>query len=165
MKRFIVLVGILLLFLMGIAMLLPSKISVAKTIIINSPKNNIAIQVNDFKNWEHWFPVVKSKMATLKIQDGQTAIISRNSGKDMLVRFVSQNPDSVAFHISIPSGLSVNYTMTLQELPDHETRVNMIVNTNLRWYPWERAKGVFMDKITGPQYEEALKNLKDFCER
>jgi len=34
------------------------------------------------------------------------------------------------------------------------------VNTKLKWYPWKKLAGVFMDKIKGPQYETVLQNLK-----
>ena len=38
------------------------------------------------------------------------------------------------------------------------------VNTDLGWYPWKRIQGIMMDKLTGPEYELALQNLKKVCE-
>jgi len=34
------------------------------------------------------------------------------------------------------------------------------VNTTLDWYPWKKLAGIFLDKIAGPQYADALRNLK-----
>jgi hypothetical protein len=34
----------------------------------------------------------------------------------------------------------------------------------MKWYPWEKAKGIFLDKVSGPQYEAALANLKKAVE-
>jgi hypothetical protein len=39
------------------------------------------------------------------------------------------------------------------------------VNTYFKWYPWEKIKGIFLDKISGPQYESALVRLKEFAEK
>ena len=41
--------------------------------------------------------------------------------------------------------------------------LNLVVNTALSWYPWDRLKGVFMDKIAGPQYQLALDNIIKAC--
>jgi hypothetical protein len=34
----------------------------------------------------------------------------------------------------------------------------------MKWYPWEKFSGIFVDKMTGPGYQAALNELKDFVE-
>ena len=46
-----------------------------------------------------------------------------------------------------------------------EIQVEWRVLTKLKWYPWEKFYGIFIDKITGPGYELALNNLKDLAEK
>lgn len=164
MKRSIILVGIMILFLLALTLILPSKISVARTTVINAPENKISTQISDFAQWENWFPILKSKLATLVISNDSNAIIKRNSGEEIKVRVLNRSKESITFTTTIASGSNAIYTVTIKSLPDSTFRVNMIVNTNLKWYPWEKAKGVFLDKVSGPQYEEALKNLKVYCE-
>ena len=41
-----------------------------------------------------------------------------------------------------------------------QTHLTWNVNTTLPWYPWKKIAGIFLDKITGPQYQEVLQNLK-----
>jgi len=89
---------------------------------------------------------------------------SLNGGENIQVRYLTKTANSASFSTTIPSGSTANYTITVSQLPESVFRVNMVVNTNLKWYPWEKMKGIFLDKISGPQYEEALKNLKDYCE-
>lgn len=145
-------------------MILPSKISVAKTIEINAPENEISMQINNFDQWANWFPLLKTKLGSIQIQNEENATILKNGGENIQVRYLTKTANSASFSTTIPSGSTANYTITVSQLPESVFRVNMVVNTNLKWYPWEKMKGIFLDKISGPQYEEALKNLKDYCE-
>jgi hypothetical protein len=43
-------------------------------------------------------------------------------------------------------------------------QVEWRVLTKLKWYPWEKFYGIFIDKLTGPGYEVALNNLKELAE-
>ena len=36
--------------------------------------------------------------------------------------------------------------------------------TKLHWYPWDKFYGIFVDRMTGNNYEDALNHLKDFIE-
>ena len=51
-------------------------------------------------------------------------------------------------------------------LPDAEGQTRLVwnVNTELGWYPWKRLGGIFLDKVSGPQYEAILQNLKKAVE-
>ena len=37
--------------------------------------------------------------------------------------------------------------------------------TNLKWYPWEKFGGIFIEKLSGAGYESALASLKQFVEK
>lgn len=164
MKRLIVVVIALLVFLMSLAMLLPRKVSVAKTININAPQETIIAQVSDFKNWPHWFPVLKENLANMNIRSETSAILQRENGKNIDVQFLYKKKNAVSFKTSIASGAAQIYELRTEPLAGGGFRTDMIVSTTFSWYPWQRARTLFMDKITGPQYEEALKNLQTWCE-
>jgi len=34
----------------------------------------------------------------------------------------------------------------------------------LKWYPWERFYGIFMDHIIGPAFDKGLEELKTYTE-
>ena len=36
--------------------------------------------------------------------------------------------------------------------------------TRLKWYPWEKFYGIFIEKSSGQGYEDALNSLKTYVE-
>ena len=45
------------------------------------------------------------------------------------------------------------------------TQVEWKSVVKLKWYPWEKMYGIFVDKLTGPGYEAALNGLKNYLEQ
>lgn len=164
MKRLVILVGLLLVFLMLLSLLLPRSVSVAKTISINASPQKIVEEVSTFQEWVHWFPLLKANLATIDIHSEDSATIRRSSGKNIGIHFLYKSTDSLAFIASIASGASQQYVFRIEPLSSGSVRTDLIVSTTFKWYPWQRARTLFLDKLTGPQYEEALKNLQSFCE-
>ena len=35
---------------------------------------------------------------------------------------------------------------------------------HLKWYPWEKFSGIFIEKMAGQGYEDALQSLKSYVE-
>lgn len=164
MKRFIILMSALLFIMLVGALLLPSKISVAKTTEIHTSKENVIAQINDFKNWQNWFPVLKEGSGTLEIVSPEKAVITRKDGSKMNLLMMSKTPDSVNVQVTAEKGSSVTFDFVAMAQSSGLIRLDMIANTHFKWYPWDRAKGIFIDKIAGPQYEEALNNIKKAAE-
>jgi hypothetical protein len=56
----------------------------------------------------------------------------------------------------------VSYIISVTALKgSNDVQVEWRVLTKLKWYPWEKFSGIFIDKMTGPGYETALNNLKE----
>ena len=56
---------------------------------------------------------------------------------------------------------------TLRVSPIQQTnqvQAEWIVLIKLKWYPWEKFYGIFIEKISGEGYEEALNSLKEYAE-
>ena len=45
------------------------------------------------------------------------------------------------------------------------TEVLWYMEYKLKWYPWERFYGIFVDHIIGPAFEKGLEQLKNFAEQ
>jgi hypothetical protein len=61
---------------------------------------------------------------------------------------------------------SIINQFTLIEMKHGETtQVEWLAVANLKWYPWEKFAGIFMDQMAGPGYEAALRDLKAHCEK
>ena len=136
--------------------------------VINAPQQNILTQVTDFKNWKNWHPVFKNNT---------TAVFSNPSNAvDASINWVSNSttnklqiteitPQSVRFILSRPGEKDVENIIRI--LPVENSiglQVEWRVLTRLRWYPWEKFAGIFIEKLAGPANQEALESLKKYLE-
>ncbi|MCO6497027.1 MAG: SRPBCC family protein [Chitinophagaceae bacterium] len=163
-KRSIIILVLMLLFLAMVTLFLPSSVSVVKTTEINATPERIAQEVNQTENWKSWFPGVKEGLLTIDLTSADEAVLKRPEGEDLKLKFDYKTKDSTAFTLTTEKGNAVDYTF-LQTPVTNGTRVTLVVNIDLPWYPWHRVRGIFMDRIYGAQYEEALSNLKQVCEQ
>jgi len=160
MKRFVILLSALLIFVMLLAMLIPSKVSVARTTDIAASDDSIYFKLADLNQWKVWFPIVKSKKATMQIISADSAVLVRDNGTKMFLTILSENPSEVVACLTARGSSNVEMQFKIYPHNAGTTRVDLVANTSFGCLPWQRAKGIFVEKITGPQYEEALENLK-----
>jgi hypothetical protein len=152
-----------------VSLLMPSRVSVVRSVVIHAAGKNVFDEVADLKNWKHWHPVFINNSSRITISEpsvGVNALASWSSNGKMnklLVTEVLANQLKATLMreaendiTNIISVTPVNDSMAVQA----EWRVL----TKLKWYPWEKFSGIFVDKMTGPGYEAALNNLKDVVE-
>lgn len=166
---FISIISILLIISLA-AMLLPSKVTVTKSVLINAPKDSVKAQIDDFKNWEKWYPVMQDKSVLIveddkKDKGHQTILLRDSSGREIVMKMNKMNGDSLTVAFETISSSKINYEFLLIPHQSGGTQVTLNVNTQFKWYPWQKLKGIMMDKITGPQYELTLDNLKKLVEK
>jgi hypothetical protein len=171
MRRIIFLfVGVLvILTLLGLAsLLLPSKITVAKSVLINAPKEVIRNELSDFNNWKEWYPAMQDSLAKISIQldeQNSSVLIIDKSGKKLQLIHEPSIGDTILVKIITSSQSTSDYQFLLMPHGPYSTQVTLNVNTYFRGYPWEKIKGVFLDKISGQYYETVLEQLKKAIER
>ena len=162
-KLFFIAVFILLAFLSLITVFLPSKVTVSKTILIKANENEVALQIANFENWKNWYPAFQNKNVTVKTfqkNDTSFAAITDEKQRKLLLVLLKSVPGNIDILLSEENKNKVTYQFILLPHGTGQTQLTWNVNTTLDWYPWKKLAGIFLDKITGPQYEEALQNLK-----
>jgi hypothetical protein len=152
-----------------LSLLLPSKVTVAKSVLINAPKMQIHQQVDDFNNWKNWYPAFQDENINVTVNPAKPGIIKSVSltdskGKEFQFDLIISNPDTLDINLKNQSSTKIGYQFILSTHTDGQTQITWNVNTTMKWYPWEKAKGIFLDKVSGPQYEVALANLKKAVE-
>ena len=153
-----------------LSLLITSNVRVVRTTVINNTTIDKAYQqVVDLKNWKNWHPMFKKGVATIYFNSNS---IGKNAGctitynnktthllitatDSTLVKFILQSPGEN----EIENAISFTPIITSTDI-----RVEWRALTKLHWYPWEKFYAIFLDKITGPGYDAALKSLKDFIE-
>jgi predicted PurR-regulated permease PerM len=151
-------------------LLLPSKITITKSVLINAPAERIRSQINDFNNWKNWYPAFQNNTIsvtrnTLKKNSLQSVSLKDNNGKQIDLDLIVSSNDTIEVAVGSQSSTKVFYQFLLIPHLSGKTQLTLNVNTYFKWYLWEKIKGIFLDKISGPQYESALVRLKEFAEK
>ncbi|MDQ6902500.1 MAG: SRPBCC family protein [Bacteroidota bacterium] len=166
-KLFIVAVVILLAFLFVITLFLPSKVTVSKSTTINAGENKVMAQLIDFNNWKNWYPAIQDENVSVNISPANKNLLEIYSitkhGKLSITLLVSKK-DSVTF--SVAQGEKNNQTYQFAMVPNGEAKTLLTwnINVDLGPYPWKKFIGIFLDKISGPSYDDALQKLKTAAE-
>lgn len=154
---------LIVLVLMTASFLLPRKISVAKSVPVQSGGDCPMEMVLRFDNWPRWFPAIKDSISSLKILSEKRAELQGDKGSTASIELYGTARDSFGFTITGKSGLLVQFAFFLHAEKGGDHRLDLVVNTEMAWYPWERLKGVFIDKLAGPMYLAALENIVKAC--
>ena len=88
-----------------------------------------------------------------------------NRGKKNKLFITAFAEDKVTVALSRQGESDVMNTFSILPLPDsNSVQVEWRALTKLKWYPWEKFYGLFIEKISGEGYEEALNSLKAYVE-
>ncbi|MEO5891778.1 MAG: hypothetical protein ABIQ31_16140, partial [Ferruginibacter sp.] len=86
-------------------------------------------------------------------------------GKEIDIRLISADSTSIKFLLQSEGENDIENDIVLTALSSRSVQVEWRAITKLHWYPWEKVYGIFIDKMTGPGYENALNGLKDYMEK
>lgn len=165
-KWFIAGILMLVLFFFAITLLLPSKVTVTKSIIIDASFQKVNEQISNFSNWKNWFPAFSDKQTQMKLstlENHPSATMQDKNGHEVVFTIVSSEAGKIDIDIVANKKQSITYQFMIVSNNNPGVQVIWNVNTDLGWYPWKRVQGIMMDKLTGPEYELALQNLRKAC--
>ncbi len=153
-----------------VSFLLPSKVTLSKSILIRASQMRVNREIQDFSNWKNWYPAFQNEKVSVIKNSTKPGVINSVSitdekGKRLDLDLIKSKPDTIVIDLVSNSSTKVNYQFILSTNRDGQTQITWNVNASSRWYPWEKIKGIFLDKISGPQYEAALIDLKKASEK
>ena len=150
------------------SLLIPSQVVVTKGVVVNNSPGKVFAEVTKLQNWKHWLPVFKPDSVKLNCSpaEGLNSYCEWESGGKMNRLVIdSINSDKVEVILSRPGETDVRNTIRLFPLADsNSVQVEWRAVTKLKWYPWEKFRGLFIEKMSGDTYDEALKSLKSYVE-
>ncbi len=161
-------IGLVIIFisLSGIALLLPSEITVSRSIEINAPLPKVSGEIIHLENWNHWNPQFQERGILLpaNVSASKNSIaLKNNSGRIVFFTIGRINKDTINVDLISDNDPVSEYQFIVSGLRN-ETLVTWNVNMKLGWYPWRKVQGIVMDKFIGPSYETALQSLKKYVE-
>lgn len=167
--RKIIFIGLGFLFILGmlalLSLLLPSKITITKSVGVNVPSADVHEYMSNLRNWPEWFLPMEDSSMNITYGDGNLFVTIRdNKGKEMKLEKMPSTTDTINFALITPSATRVFYQVILIAQNEYNTQVVFNVNTYFKWYPWEKVKGIFLDKMSGPMYQKSMYQLEKAIE-
>jgi hypothetical protein len=164
---FCVLAGILI----GVALALPSHVTVARSVVINAPENYVFPYLNNLHNFNHWSPWAQRDPQL------QASFSGSEQGKGAKIAWTSEQrsvgPGSVEILASDPNrhiDLAVNYngmegTSYYDVAPSGSgSKVTWGFGYDSGTSPLRRWQGLMLDRFVGAEYRDGLAKLKDRIE-
>ena len=162
------LVGIFLLFT-TIGLIMPSSVKISRGVIIAAPAEKtvpLLTQLNQWPQWVSWMQSDKGMLITVAI-DAQSVFLEwrqADVGEKGVIRIKEIKNEAVRHLLSFPGMNTAEGTLQVRKGSDGSTEVIWLLEYPLRWYPWERFEGIFMDAMLGALLEQSLNRLKSVAE-
>jgi hypothetical protein len=152
-----------------LSLLIPSKIKVSRAIVISAPADKIFPQITDLRNWKNWQPLFKSDSAVITFSTPSNTPAAycniKYNGKLVHLQVISIDSSSIHFLLTGEGEYDIDNEISLTPVKEkNNVEVEWKALTILHWYPWDKFYAIFIDKITGPGYEDSLAGLKDYIE-
>ena len=135
-----------------------------------SLENKIYQQIVELKNWKNWHPVFMLadpkaiKFSTPSFGKDANCDILNNSKPTHLI-FTATDSNSIKFSLATKNEEEIENEIAIIPIPNQAAQqVKWQSTSKLKWYPWEKFYGIFIDKLSGPGYEAALEGLKKYVE-
>jgi hypothetical protein len=165
---FIVLAG-LFIFITILSLFIPSRLMVSRAVVINTNTAKAFSEISNLQNWKHWQPVFMNDSAKINFKTDDNGISNycewESKGKKNAVEITKKNNNSIAAVLKRSGENDVQNTISILPLADsNQVQAEWNVLIKLKWYPWEKFYGIFIEKISGQGYEDALNSLKNYVE-
>ncbi|WP_170480845.1 SRPBCC family protein [Ruegeria arenilitoris] len=172
-KRILLTLLVLILALVGVSYLLPSKAEVSRSITINAPASAIFPYVNSMQQTEKWSPWLSRDPQTELSYSGPEAGVGNTllwssdhpqvgSGSQEIIESIPDQSVKTALNFG-PMGTA---SASFQLKPEgNQTQVTWGFESELGLNPMSRWMGLMMDNWVGGDYERGLVNLKTLVEQ
>src|SRR5665213_1108853 len=167
--RFIIFIVSVFIIIFLLALLLPTKVTVPKSVDINASRNKVKNLITNFDEWKNWYPAFKDSNSTITQNPPSKNFLSSvslkdNKGKNITLNLVDTSGNKIIVDVESGSSTKVNYLFLFIPKENNQTQLTWDVNIDLGWYPWKRIEGIFFDKFSGTQYASALDDLRKAAE-
>jgi len=162
-KGFFVALAGLFAFVTLLSLFIPSRIRISRGVLIHAKSALAYAQVSELSNWKNWQPVFKKDSAGVRIQDDTARWLTGSKENTLFITGRTANIISAVLERKGENTM-VNTIRILPLADSTQVQVEWNVEIRLKWYPWEKLYGIFIEKMSGEGYEISLNALKEYCE-
>ena len=159
----------LFIFITLISLLIPSRIVTTRAETVQADSLRLYSEIADLKNWKHWHPVFVQDSNKIKFSSSTTnandyAEWLSNNKKVKIIIADSKFP-SIKVLLQSDGENDVENILSLRQVQEQgNMQVQWTSITKLKWYPWEKFSGIFIEKMSGAGFQSALTSLKTYVE-
>ena len=159
----------LFIFLTLISLLIPSRIVTVRAETVQADSIKLYSEIADLKNWKHWHPVFMQDSAKMIFSESTINVNDHvewtsNNKKNRIVIAERMFP-YIKLLLQREGENDMENILTLRQVQEKgNMQVQWTSITKLKWYPWEKFSGIFIEKMSGSGYEAALASLKVYAE-
>lgn len=146
------------------SLLIPSTIRVSRSVVINDASvDSVLVRVAPLSRWTSWHPYFTSDSVKVDFSEAvdSTVVGLTVGGNRNRLKLMSRTDTLLMLQLETPDDKPIDIALGIHLVPDSKmVQVDWDATHRLRWYPWEKFAGIFLDKLAGPGYESALQHLK-----
>ena len=150
-----------------ISLLLPGRVVTTRAESMQGDSMKIFREISDLARWKDWQPVFMSDSAAISFspvtdEQGSSAEWSSSGKKNKLIISEKKYP-YVKILLKREGDNDLENILSVTPVQEQgNMQVQWEAINHLKWYPWQKFGGIFIEKISGTGYEEALKSLHRF---
>ncbi len=155
-----------------IGLFIPSSVKVSRGTIVHIDSSNVYKELSDVKNWNQWLPWITADSGALV----QTSPVTNATGSffkwkgvklnsEGTITLQSVKPDEILVLHELKDMNNAEGGFRIRSISNNTTEVLWYMEYKLKWYPWERFFGIFVDKIIGSAFEQGLEQFRNYAEQ
>ncbi|MEI8111457.1 MAG: SRPBCC family protein [Chitinophagia bacterium] len=143
------------LLLLGIGLLMPSKVVVSRAINIPVPANRVFPYMQDVRKWPQWMQGLDSNQIKT-INDSVYQV------GNLTIQWIESNANHMITQWKSKNGtLQISTMRIITDSANAGCTAQWQFEQPLGWLPWERLGSMLNEKIMGPQLETNLQQLRN----
>ena len=167
----ILLTGLAGLALLAVVMglLMPSSVKITRGIIVDADSAKVDQSLMQMNEWSKWMPWIDTASGILIQQQGSLGVAgsalrwkSLDGKREGAITFKGRQPGSLLLAYDFTGMNKAEGGFRIRKISEGRTEVQWFMEYPLKWYPWERFYGIFLDSMIGAVLENGLQNLIRF---
>ncbi|WP_152270456.1 hypothetical protein [Agriterribacter humi] len=152
--------------LLFFSFLLPSKISVSKSVLVHAPKDSVMAALLRIDDWKNWNPILQDSSASYSILSPQQVEWVSANGISNSIQLEQFAADSIMAIIKSDNKqvFSSGFSVVQHQQDALLTKVEWWINEDIKWYPWEKFYGLFSESFRETYMDNNLQLFKYYIE-
>jgi hypothetical protein len=149
-----------------IGLLFPSSVNTVKAVVVNKQQPEVLARLSNMESWLQWYPFFDPpEGAAVNNAAGNSPVFVNNKNE---LQLLHKKTDSSSISFLLKAFTGVETETTLLVLPVNgsieQTQVMWKETEHLKWYPWERFRGLLLEGTRGVYLDTALNRFKIYAE-